>query len=583
VNALGHALRAGLEAGITAAEADPGVRAVVIRALGRTFPAGADIAEFGQPPRPPLLPDLCNRIEACRKPVIAALHGTTLGGGLEVALAAHGRVALASTRLGLPEVHLGILPGAGATQRLPRLTGAAEALRMMIGGRPIGAAEGLALGLLDKVVEDGLEEAAIAMARAAIGQNMRRTRDRRDGMLDPQTYQAAVAAARKAQAGARLPGPARIVDCVEAALLLPFEQGLAFERAAFVELVASDEAGGLRHVFFAERRATKVPEARATAVQLATVGILGADEAAADLALALIHAGYAVTLVVEDEAALVAALERIAARQEAEIEAGRLTRAVRDADWARLHPALGTGALGGADLVFVLPGEAMEADRGDPQLSVAFGGNAPGLALHLPGDGGRLAEVVVPDGTNPATVAALLALARKLGRVAVRSSVPGGIGARLMVAGRQAAAHLVVQGVDPGRLRKAMAGFGFDALVAHLPATQGAGLAMPLAEIVARCLGAMANDALRILAEGGALRPSDIDLALVLGQGFPRWEGGPMLWAERRGLLVLRRDLREWAGNAPALYTPAALMDDLIREGRSLAGLNAGHSRPEPS
>jgi len=251
VNALGHAVRAALAGAIAQAEADGTVKAVVIRAAGRTFPAGADIAEFGQPPRAPLLPDLCNQIEACTKPVIAAIHGTALGGGLELALAAQVRVARADARLGLPEVLLGILPGAGGTQRVPRLIGAEQALRLMLTGRPIAAAEALALGLVDLVVEDGLEAAALSMAEAVIGTSLLPTCARNEGMRDAPAYQAAVVAARVAQHASRLPAPMRIVECVEAAQLLPFDQGLAFERAAFQDLVASPEAQGLRHAFFA--------------------------------------------------------------------------------------------------------------------------------------------------------------------------------------------------------------------------------------------------------------------------------------------------------------------------------------------
>ncbi|NUB43668.1 enoyl-CoA hydratase/isomerase family protein [Fertoebacter nigrum] len=572
VNALGHALRAGLAAGLAEALADDAVQAVVIRAEGRTFPAGADLAEFGQPPRAPVLPDLCNQIEASPKPVIAALHGTALGGGLEIALAAHARVALASTRLGLPEVHLGILPGAGGTQRLPRLIGAAEALRLMLTGRPVGAAEAMALGLVDQVVEDGLEAAALAMARTSIGLGLPPTRDRREGLRDVAGYQAVLAAARKAQGAARLPGPGRIIDCVEAALLLPFAQGLAFERAAFLDLVGSPEAIGLRHVFFAERRAAKMPEARVAAPPLAQVGILGTGDEAADLALALVQAGLPVTLAGVERPALVAALERIAGRQEQAVAAGTLTAAARDADWARLQPALGAAALTGADLVLALPGE----DAGALPDAVTLGGGGPGLSLQLP-PGERLAELVVPQGTAPARVAQLLALARKLGRVAVWSAVPGGIGARVRAACLRAAAHLVAGGTDPARITAALAHFGFDGLVAPGgEAPVAAGKPLDRAGIMARLLGAMANEGARVLGEGGARCPSDIDLALVLGQGFPRWEGGPMFWAERQTLLILRRDLRVWAADAPQLYTPAPLLDELFRQGLTLGSLNEG-------
>ncbi|MDN5789073.1 enoyl-CoA hydratase/isomerase family protein, partial [Pseudorhodobacter sp.] len=239
VNALGHALRAALAGAIEAASLNPGVRAVALLAKGRTFPAGADISEFGKPPQPPLLPDLCKLVESCPKPVVAGLHGTALGGGLELALSAHARIALSDARVGLPEVGLGILPGAGGTQRLPRLIGAPAALRMMITGKPISAEEALSLGLLDRVVERDLADATVTLALHMAANPPVPTRDRREGMADAKAYFSAIATARAAQVGTALPGPARIIDCVEAAMLLPFDQGLAFERAAFAELVVT--------------------------------------------------------------------------------------------------------------------------------------------------------------------------------------------------------------------------------------------------------------------------------------------------------------------------------------------------------
>ncbi|HSF65185.1 MAG TPA: enoyl-CoA hydratase-related protein, partial [Paracoccaceae bacterium] len=209
VNALGHGVRAGLWAGIAVAEADPEVRSVVIAAEGRTFPAGADIAEFGQPPRAPVLPDLCTRIESCTKPVVAAIQGTALGGGLELAMAAHHRVAAPAARLGLPEVTLGLLPGGGGTQRLPRLVGAEAALRLMLTGAPVTATEAVALGLVDRLADGDLIDTALALAEGALP---RPTRDRDAPLRDPSGWTAAVTAARKGLRASRLPAPARICD-----------------------------------------------------------------------------------------------------------------------------------------------------------------------------------------------------------------------------------------------------------------------------------------------------------------------------------------------------------------------------------
>src|SRR6056297_2593546 len=213
VNAAGAALRAGLVAALNTLEADSTVKVIAIYGEGRTFPAGADIREFGKPPVDPWLPEVCNRIEACARPVVAALHGTALGGGLEVALAAHWRIAQPAARVGFPEVTLGLLPGAGGTQRAPRLAGAEAALDLMLSGRPIDAGQALAAGLIDEVAEGDLIDAALARAQVLADAPPPRTSDRDEGMRDPVAYEAAVRARREAAADPNIPAPAKIVDC----------------------------------------------------------------------------------------------------------------------------------------------------------------------------------------------------------------------------------------------------------------------------------------------------------------------------------------------------------------------------------
>jgi len=269
VNALGAAVRAGLVARLAEARADPGVSAVVVRGEGRMFSAGADISEFGKPSLAPILPEVIAAVEAMTKPVVAALHGAALGGGLELALGAHARVALVGSSLGLPEVTLGILPGAGGTQRLPRLIGAEAALRMMLTGRPVTAVEALDIGLVDRVVEADLTGAAMKLALDLARQGLSvPTRDRCDGLGDPAAYGAALLAAR-ATADPRQPAQARIIDCVAAARDLPFEQGLQRERAAFVDLVASPEAAALREAFREKRRLAREAAAALSAPDVA--------------------------------------------------------------------------------------------------------------------------------------------------------------------------------------------------------------------------------------------------------------------------------------------------------------------------
>ena len=671
VNALGLAVRRGIVDALDAATADAGIRAIVIRAEGRTFPAGADITEFGKPPADPWLPEVCSRIEACPKPVVAAIHGTALGGGLELALGAHWRIALASARVGLPEVSLGILPGAGGTQRVPRLVGAGPALDMMISGQPMTAARALAMGLLDEVVETDLPGAALGLARRLIAQGAapRPVRDRRDGMRDPVAYEAAVSTTRKAQAGARLPGPARIVDCVEAALLLPFDQGLAFERAAFTELVASPEAGGLRHAFFAERRAARMPEAAVPSRKLEHIGVIGGGLMGAGIAYACLTAGYRVSLLDRDREGLVRGLERVAKLQEAAVDKGRMTPAQRDEGWARLGGSLELGQLAGCDLVveavfedFDVKADVLRALDGVLKPGAVLATNTSyldvnalaavtsrpadvvGLHFFSPAHVMKLLEIVVGAQTAPDAVATGLALAKRLGKVAVRSGVCDGfIGNRILSAYRQAAEYLVEDGASVAQVDRAMRGFGMplgpfevsdmaglqiawarrkrqaatrdpglryvaiadrlceagrfgqsngkgwyaydgrkpveDPAVTELIAAERAArgiVAQPFADedIRTRLLVAMANEGAKILAEGVALRPSDIDVVKLFGYGFPRWEGGPMLWADRFGVLQLKSAVERYAPQAPRFWVPAPNLDAMMRNGTHFGDLN---------
>lgn len=676
VNALGQPVREALLAAVEAAEASPAVRALVIAAVGRSFPAGADIREFDRPAAPPHLAELCDRIEACRKPVVAALYGTVLGGGLELALAAHVRIALASTVLGFPEVALGILPGAGGTQRAPRLIGARAALQLMQSGRPIRAAEAQAIGLIDGVVDDGLLEDATALAAdlaadlAAEHKLPVPTRDRSEGFRDPLGYEAAVAAARRVAQNPALPAADRIADCVEAALLLPFDAGLAFERAAFDDLVTSPAARGLRHAFLAERRAAKIPEAAAQPRPVDLVGVVGAGRMGAGIVAALLAADLRVTLVERDHDALVDGLERIADLHEAAIARGQMTPDRRDAEWARLAGTTDLSLLAAADLTIeavpedaagkselfsrlrgvLKPGALLASASATldlAELAPVAGRPADTLALRflLPADTCRLVEIGVLPSTSSEAVATAFALVRRLGKVAVRArATPGLIAGRLLAAWHTAADLTIAAGASPYEVDAAMRAWGFaqgpceaeDALgldttiplrlllarhggadglstlpqrlaeAGRLGAAAGAGwylhppggsrpqqdpevLALvarertrlghapqpiPPAEIARRLLLALAAEGTRLVAEGAALRPSDVDTVMVAGLGFPRWRGGPMLTADLTGLLETKTALAALAAEAPALWTPPLTLTELIKYGRRFADLN---------
>lgn len=580
VNALGAAVRGALGAALDRAERDPHIKAMVIRGDGRAFSAGADIREFGQSAQAPLLPDLCRRIEAFAKPVIAAMHGVALGGGFELGLAAHARVGMAGLRVGLPEVNLGILPGAGGTQRLPRLVGAEVALRMMLTGQPISAADALALGVLDAVAPDvdGLLAAALVLADAPPAA------DRRNGFRDPVAYEAAVAVARKEAAKSGLPAKSRIVDCVEAALLLPLDQGLTFERSAFDDLRASPEAAALRYAFLADRRADHLPTGfdASTALPVAHLGIWGAGAAAVGLTGAALRAGLKVTLCDPSRDALVSALEAVGLAQEAEVSAGRLTPEARDADWGRLFPAVDPMAFAGVQAIILTDAErplAVDFARGLARdITVMVAGGVPnGAGRDVMGvvfAQGGLAEVALLDGMSPRTIATGLGLLRKLGLRPIKTGLRGqgpGIGARVTAAGRQAAQALIRSGVPVAQVTRAVS--AFLRLPSGLAEGQGALMAIQDAQIADRVLAAMANDGAKLLSDGTAQAASDIDVVMVAGYGFSRTMGGPMYQADARGLMVMRRNLRIWAVE-DAVWAPDPLFDTLIADGLSFASLN---------
>ena len=362
LNLLGAAVRRGLARALDACLSDPAVKVVVLAAAGRTWPAGADMREFGREIAAPPLRDLCAKIAESPKPVIAAMQGKALGGGLELALAASLRLAEPGTELGMPEVTLGLLPCAGGTQRLPRLIGAKAALGLLLSGLPVAAARAAEIGLVDAVTEGGAEPAAEAIARSFVaGQaelptSVERFAGRR---FDPEEWLSAVAAARAGLGSARLPAPGRIIDCVEAALLLPEGEGFAFEATAFEDVLATPEAAALRHVFLAERRAGRQPDlGGVSARQVFRAGIAGGGDVAAELAVALMALGIDVTMFGTDGPALSAGLARVATLLEREVAGGRLSAAARDAGWAQIGGTVAPADLATADLIVLTGAEA---------------------------------------------------------------------------------------------------------------------------------------------------------------------------------------------------------------------------------
>ncbi len=336
VNALSHAVRAGLWHQLKQIEEATEIKAVILRANGRTFPAGADVREFGKPRTPPILSQICDRIEALPIPVIAEIHGTALGGGFELALACHYRIADKSVRMGLPEVGLGVLPGGGGTQRLPRLVGADRALDMVLSGKPVSAPAAEALGLIDRAVNRDLHQAAMASARNLIehGAGPRPTSARTEGLRDAAAFATAISAARKKHAKSPLANIARIIDCIEAAQLLPFEAGINMERLAFDECETGAQAVALRHAFFAERRAAKVPELEGANVRdVNIIGVVGAGTMGAGIAISCLDAGFPVTLVERNQDGLDTGIAKIEKNYARSVEKAGLMTPLRARAW----------------------------------------------------------------------------------------------------------------------------------------------------------------------------------------------------------------------------------------------------------
>ncbi len=478
VNATSHAVRAGLVAALDAAEA-AGVARIVLTGAGRTFVAGADAREFNQPPRDPLLPDLVTRIERSPVPVIAALNGATLGGGLELALACRARIAAPGAVLGLPEVTLGVVPGAGGTQRLPRLIGLAPALDLIAEGRTIKAQEALALGLVDALADD-----PVVAARTLALPDRPVTGDLPAPAGDPDAATAARAKAHKRTP--RQIAPQEAITLVEATTTLPLADGLARERETFLKLRDSEQGAALRHVFFAERAAlgrTRQPGGP----DIATAIVVGGGTMGAAISYALAGVGVTVTLVEMDDAAVERARGNIAKLYGEAISRGKTTAEKAEADQAARYTfRVGYGDLPPADFAIEAVFENLDVKRQvfaalDAALpetailatntsflnvnAIAEGVRNPGrfLGLHFfaPAHVMKLVEVIRGRDTAPETLTATLRLAGRLGKIPVPAGVCDGfIGNRILTAYRQTCDVMLLEGALPSEVDAAMRGFG---------------------------------------------------------------------------------------------------------------------------
>ena len=675
VNALGAAVRQGLLVAMQQAQADAAVAAVLLVGAGKAFIAGADIREFGKPPVSPILPEVCRAIENLNKPVVAVLHGAALGGGLEVALSAHYRLALPAATLGLPEVNLGLLPGSGGTQRAPRLMGVQAATAIMLSGQPLKAKAALDAGLADKLVE-GADPLAAGLAYVrellASGAPVRRTRDLT--IAEPQAALAWLEEQKTetAKKSRGLFSPLKIIECVQAAVQLPFDEGLARERALFMECLDSPQRAGLIHAFFAEREVVKVPEAQAAQPRtVGSIAVIGGGTMGAGIAVAALDAGLPVTMIERDAESIARGRANVEKVYNALVAKGRMTDAAKTAVIARYTGSTDYADIAHVDLVIEAVFEDIEVKKAVFREldrvcksgavlatntsyldidAIAAATSRPqdvvGLHFFSPANIMKLLEIVVPAQVAPDVVVTAFELARKLKKVPVRAGVCDGfIGNRILAVYKQAADYLLEDGASPYEIDAAVRGFGFAmgpfqvtdlaggdigwATRKRRAATRdpqaryveiadricergwfgqktgrgfylypdGARVGQPDPEVLAivdaerakkgvtprsfsadeimrRYMAAMVNEGAKVVAEGIALRPLDVDVTFVAGYGFPRHRGGPMKWADMTGLPKVLADIREFANEDPLFWQPAPLLEKLVAEGRNFDSLN---------
>ena len=669
VNTLRTEVRAGLLDGLQAA-AKAGARAVVLMGSGRGFSAGAEMTEFGKPRQPPSLPEVFEAIENSKAPVVAAIHGNALGGGLELALACHARVAAPGGQLGLPEVKRGFVPGAGGTQRLPRLIGL-DALRMIVTGEPVSAEEAHRLGFVDAVLPGAdLEAAAVAWAReaAASGRRFVLARDRTD-KVQGQDMAAFDAAAQKLLARSRgQESPRGCVEAVRAAFAMPFEEGLQRERELFQTLVSGEQSQALRHVFFGEREAQRVPGVPADTKPLPVrkLVVIGGGTMGGGIAMSAANFGVPVTMVETDDKALERGLAKCRANWQRTVDSGRLKPEEMERRSGLLKGSTDfEAAVGEADLVIeavfedmavkkevfgrldkaARPGIVLASNTSTLDIDeIASATGRPelvcGMHFFSPANVMRLLEIVRGSKTGAGTLATAMDVGKRIGKLnVVVGNCDGFVGNRMTGKRGPQVEKLLLEGALPQDIDRVMEGYGMamgplatgdlagldigaavrkargtvapiaDAIVAkgRFGQKTGAGyyrydenrkrqpdpeverIILDVAEkmqvrrrkiedseILERLLLPMVNEGARILEEGIAARPVDIDVVFVNGFGWPAWRGGPMFWADRMGLRTVRDKLAHYAeATGDPNLRPAPLIERLAAENGSFAAMKA--------
>jgi len=664
VNALSIGVRKGLVDGMNAASEDASIKAVVIACAGRTYTAGADITEFGRVSQTPSLDVAFDLIENCAKPVIAAIHGTALGGGFEMAMVCHYRVSTPSAKFGQPEVNLGLIPGAGGTQRLPRIVGIQKAIDMCAGGIQIGAQEALTEGLLDEIIEGDLIAGAVAFAGRIVaeGRPLVKIRDMNEKIEAAKRKSEIFAEARKAYGKSKrgFDAPQANIDAIEAAVNLSFDDGLKKERELFIRLMMGTQSAAQRHVFFAERECARIPDVPADTPQLPVnkVGIVGAGTMGGGIAMCCANVGIPVRIMEVNQPLLEKGLGVCRRNYENTASRGRITMEDVERRMSLIRGTLSLDEFADVDVVIEAVYENMDIKKDifaklDKicKPGAVLGSNTSGLnineiasatsrpesviGLHFfsPANVMRLLEVVRGDETEKKVIATAMAFGRRIQKIPVLVGVcQGFVGNRMLRQRGRETQKMILEGATPQQIDKVIYDFGFpmgpfamgdlagldigwkreaskgetlrDRLceAGRLGQKTNAGyydyqpgsrtpLPSPLVEkmikeyaaeknvpqriitdeeILEKSLYPMIDEGARILEEGIAIRPSDIDVIWIYGYGWPIYRGGPMFYADLVGLRKIYEKMLEFQEREGDVWKPSALLEKLAKEAGDL-------------
>ena len=667
VNALSQAVRSGIKTGVEKGIADKDVAVMVILCEGRTFMAGADIREFGKPPQQPFLPEVVTFIEDSPKPMIAAIHGTALGGGLEVALGCHFRIAAPTAKVGLPEVKLGILPGAGGTQRLPRLVGPQAALDMIVSGNPIAAQKAQAIGIIDEIADGDLKAAALTFARKVISEKrpIKKISSLTAKVDNPAMLEEYARSIAKKQRG--FLAPFHCIKAVQAAVELPFAEGMKRERELFVELEASSQSKAQRHAFFAEREVVRIPglpDDQPTR-EIKSAGILGAGTMGGGIAMCFVNAGIPVVLLEVKQEFLDKGLSIIRKNYANTVAKGSLKQDVMDKRLSLIKPTLSYDDLKDVDLVIEAvfedmavkkdvfakldavckPGAILASNTSYLNIDeIATSTKRPqdvmGMHFFSPANVMKLLENVRGAKTSPEVYATAMKIGKKISKVPVLVGVCDGfVGNRMLAKRTRECGFMLEEGALPQQIDKVIYNFGFpmgqfamgdmagldigwrnrkanfnklsprekannildkicelgrygqktgagfykyddkrnatpDPVIEELiiKHSQEVGITRRIItdqEIIERAVYSMINEGAKILEEGIAARPLDIDIVWIYGYGFPVYLGGPMFYADQVGLKKIYEAILKYKDMVGAQYwEPSPLLAKLVKEGK---------------